>query len=149
MARFKPGDLPEKYQKQIDEQREYQGKEGEEIKLVIPGEFPTQNEIINKAKTHWAKYKKMKDTYDDIVKLFANKQEIPFYESVKLDITYYRKNKSYDPDNIVAAKKFILDGLRKVGVLKDDGWKQIKGFTESWKVDKENPRIEVIFEEVD
>jgi len=32
-------------------------------------------------------------------------------------------------------------------VLEDDSWKCIKGFKESWKVDRENPRVEVILRE--
>lgn len=51
-------------------------------------------------------------------------------------------------DNIAFAKKFILDALVKKGVLKDDGWKWVKGFTDEFFVDKKNPRVEVEMEEV-
>lgn len=34
------------------------------------------------------------------------------------------------------------------GVLKDDGWKHVVGFSDRFEVDKENPRIEVIIKEV-
>ncbi len=120
-----------------------------EAKLIIPGELPTENEIIDKAKTHWAKYKKMKDTYDSLVKVFSEKHRVPFFETILLQITYYRKNRMYDPDNICSAKKFILDGLQKAGVIENDGWKVVKGFQETWEVDKDNPRTEVIIKEVE
>ena len=58
-------------------------------------------------------------------------------------ITYYCKNKRKDMDNIAAAKKFIFDGLVTAGKLKNDGWNEIGGWTEEFKIDKKNPRIEV------
>ena len=135
--------LPDEYQKKKNSKKVYKSKD-EEVKLIIPGELPTMNEIINKSKTHWAKYGQMKGIYDDTVAWFATQQEIPFFEAVKLNITYFRKNKRVDPDNISAGKKFIIDGLVKSGVLENDGWKEIKGFEENWKVDKNNPRVEVV-----
>lgn len=49
--------------------------------------------------------------------------------------------------NLIAfAKKFILDALVGAGVLRGDGWKHISGFTDRFKVSKEDPRIEVEIE---
>ena len=137
------------YVKKVNSQRVYKKKGEDEIKLVIPGELPTMNEIINKAKTHWSEYKKMKDNCNEIITYMCQQQEIPFFHAVRLKITYYRKNMMYDPDNLSAGKKFILDGLQEAGCIKNDGWKEIKGFQESWEVDKENPRTEVIIKEVE
>ncbi len=139
--------LPDKYKDQDTRKIDVENYDKDDTKLIIPGEFPTMNEIINKSKTHWTKYREMKQSYDDTVAFYADKQEIPFFESAKLKITYYRKNRRVDPDNISASKKFILDGLVQAGILPEDGWDEIKGFEESWKVDKENPRVEVEFEE--
>jgi hypothetical protein len=136
--------LPKKYQDQVEVKR----STGDNTKLVIPGELPTMNEIINKSKTHWSKYKKMKETYDSIISYYATQQKIKFFKSVKLEITYCRKNRKVDPDNISAGKKFIIDGLVQAGVLENDGWSEIKGFKENWEVDKDNPRTEINFEEV-
>ena len=141
MTRF--NQLPKHLQDKVDTRKQ----EGENNKLVIPGQFPTMNTIIDKSKTHWSKYKRMKDNYDAIVQYYVEQQRIKFFEAVKLNITYYRKDKRTDPDNIAAAKKFIIDGLVSAGVLEDDGWKQVKGFKESWEVDKDNPRIEIELEE--
>ena len=127
------------------EDKEYKPKNAEgQSKLIIPGELPTMNEIIDASKQHWAKYKQMKDNYQARVEFYAKNQGIPFFERLDLEIIYYRKNRMYDPDNIVAGKKFILDGLQKVGCIKNDGWKEINSFKETWKIDEENPRTEVI-----
>jgi len=142
MTRF--NHLPKKLKKKIDRKK----AEGKNNKLVIPGQLPTMNTIINKSKTHWSNYKRMKDNYDAIVQYYAEQQRIKFFESTVLNITYYRKDKRTDPDNIAAAKKFIIDGLVSAGVLEDDGWAVVKGFNETWEVDRENPRVEIELLEV-
>ena len=118
-------------------------------KLVIPGQLPTLNEIINEAKAHWNNYRVQKENSTDKVAWAAIEAGVPRLNAVKLDITYYRKNRRNDPDNIAAAKKFILDGLVAAGVLENDGWKQVRGWTEAWEVDKKNPRTEIILKEIE
>lgn len=63
-------------------------------------------------------------------------------------ITWYCKNKRKDKDNIMAGQKFIFDGLQKAGVLSNDGWKQIGDVTHRFEVDKRNPRVEIVLQEV-
>ena len=146
MTRFNA--LPKKYQNKDGSKKIYVPEEQKTAKLVIPGQFPTMNKIINTAKTHWTKYRKMKESEDEKVCWYATQQKIPLFEKAKLKITYIRKNSRTDPDNVVVAKKFILDGLVQAGVLIDDTCKHIKGFEESWEVDKEKPRTIIEFEGV-
>ncbi|WP_418294417.1 hypothetical protein [Megasphaera massiliensis] len=66
----------------------------------------------------------------------------------KIDKAYIKfhwveKNKRRDKDNIAFAKKFILDALQEMGILQNDGWSEILGFSDTFDVDKDNPRIEV------
>ncbi len=118
------------------------------MKLIIPGELPSLNEIIGKSKSHWGKYHKTKKEETNKVAWLA--KSLPPVERVELDITYYCINRRKDPDNIAAGgKKIILDGLVKAGVIANDGWKQVAGWRESWEVDKEKPRIEVEIKEVE
>lgn len=116
----------------------------ERYKLIIPGELPTMNEIIDEAKTHWNNYREQKNDQTELVAWEAKRAKLPYIPVVKFEITYFRKSRAYDPDNIAAAKKFILDGLVEAGVLENDGWKQIKGWSEDWSVDSINPRVEVV-----
>ena len=54
------------------------------------------------------------------------------------------QDKRTDPDNIAAGgRKVILDGLVEGGILPDDGWGDVEGFSDTFAVDKENPRVEV------
>ena len=122
------------------------------MKMVIGGELPTLNEIIDKSKSHYMQYAKMKKSATNRVAWACNQLETidkVTLNSIELDITYYYKNRRKDPDNIAAAKKFILDGLVKAGIIKNDGWKEVKGWSEKWERDKDNPRIEVEIKEVE
>lgn len=58
-------------------------------------------------------------------------------------------NKRRDPSNIAFAKKFIEDALVDIGIIQNDGWRHVAGFSDSFSVDKDNPRVEVTIEEVD
>ena len=52
-------------------------------------------------------------------------------------------------DNIAFAKKFIQDALVETGVLRNDGWSEIEGFTDNFALDPKNPRVEVTIEEME
>ena len=110
------------------------------MKFIIQGELPGLNEIIKESKSHYGQYAKMKKKYTDLVAWQMKGERI---ERCSLKITWYAENMKKDPDNIAAGVKFILDALVKVGILKNDGWKQISGISHIFRIDKNNPRIEV------
>lgn len=112
------------------------------LMFTISGELPDMNQIIKASKSHYVVYSKMKKKYTQLVKESA--KDLPAIESADFLIQWYCKNKRKDPDNITAGQKFILDGLVEVGVLKNDGWKQVGEIRHRFRVDKDNPRIEVI-----
>ena len=63
---------------------------------------------------------------------------------VMIHYSFYEPDKRRDLDNIAAvAHKFIQDALVKCRVIENDGWQYIKGFSDEFRVDKHNPRIEV------
>ena len=115
------------------------------MKLTIPGELPTLNEIIDASKSHYQAYRRLKSEAEERVIWPA--KALPKMDRVRLHITWYRSNRRHDPDNILAGTKFILDGLVQAGVLENDGWKEIDSISHDWKVDKDNPRVEVEIEE--
>ena len=49
--------------------------------------------------------------------------------------TWIEQNRKRDKDNIAFAKKFIQDALRLAGILKNDGWAEIAGFSDDFQVD--------------
>lgn len=121
-------------------------------KVIVPMELPGMNEIVAAAKKGrgaYQPYAEMKRKYTNICAIFAREAvKKPISNPVKLYITWYCKNKRKDKDNISAGKKFIMDGLQKSGVLKNDGWGEIRGWEEKFEIDKGNPRVEIEIEEV-
>ncbi len=117
-----------------------------EATIIIPGELPGMNEIIAAAKSHYHQYNDMKKVNTEMVTWIAKK--IPKKKRIFLDITWYCKDRRRDPDNIAAAVKFIWDGLVEAGVIENDGWSENAGWSNTFKVDKNNPRVEVKIREV-
>ena len=62
---------------------------------------------------------------------------------------WYEKDRRRDLDNVSSfGRKVIQDALVQTHVIKNDGWKEITGFSDEFFVDADNPRIEVEIEEV-
>ncbi|MCY9764833.1 RusA family crossover junction endodeoxyribonuclease [Paenibacillus alvei] len=116
------------------------------MKIEIEGELPSMNEIIDAAKSHWSKYKEMKEVNTNLVAWTAKK--LPSVNRADFTIIWHCKDQRKDKDNIIAGQKFIFDGLREAGVIGNDGWKQIGDVTHRFEVDARNPRIEIEIEEV-
>ena len=65
---------------------------------------------------------------------------------VFMEYRWYERNKRRDLDNISSfGRTVIQDSL----VLKNDGWKEIQGFSDTFFLDADNPRIEVFIREVE
>jgi Holliday junction resolvase RusA-like endonuclease len=76
-------------------------------------------------------------------------RKIHIDKPVYLMYTFYEPNKKRDLDNISGfAHKVIQDALVESGVLHNDSWHYIVGFSDDFKIDKDKPRIEVIIREV-
>lgn len=68
---------------------------------------------------------------------------------VIIHFVYYEPNKRRDKDNIDSmCRKCVFDALQEVGILPNDGWKEIENYTHDFYVDQRNPHIEVYLEEV-
>lgn len=121
-----------------------------EYKLVIQGRLCSLNEYIKAERSNRYKGAKIKRDNEKIIAA-AIKQQIfgvKIDNAVHMDYLWVVPDKRTDRDNIVFARKFIQDSLVQCGVLKDDGWKHVVGFSDRFEVDKENPRIEVLIKEL-
>ena len=127
--------------------------------LVIPGELPTMNDIIEAAKGRGfskgravpgAAYASWKKQHTDKVWALAKAAKLrPATKPVTLHFLWIRRDKRTDPGNIRAAEKYISDGLERAGVLPRDSWQWVLGFTDHFAIDKHDPRTEVLIEECD
>jgi Holliday junction resolvase RusA-like endonuclease len=119
--------------------------------VVIRGAFPGLNEYINAERTNRYKAAAMKRQCQGVVVRCAKSQLRGFRPkgAVVMAFAWYERDRRRDKDNVAAfGRKVIQDGLVAAGVLKNDGWKEIAGFTDAFFVDKLAPRIEVTITEV-
>ncbi len=119
-------------------------------KLVIPGVLPNLNDYIAAERIHRQKGAAMKRQTEQVVILCARSQlrRAHFDGPVVMRYTWYEPNRRRDKDNISSfGRKCIQDALVRAGVLKNDGWAEIVGFSDRFEVDKREPRVEVEIEE--
>lgn len=117
-------------------------------RLILPGRFPSLNQIIAQAKRNPHAYAKVKKQLTQSVALMAMSAKLqPVTPPVHIAFWWLEQNKRRDPDNIAAGgRKFILDGLVQAKVLPFDTWRlyfPTGGFSDRFNVDKVNPRVEI------
>lgn len=123
-----------------------------EYKLIINGTLPGLNQYQYACRSHHSKGAKMKKQYIQLVSAYIYQQMKNVHITKKVSINYiwYEPNRKRDLDNISSfGRKVIQDALVDNNVLENDGWNNVIGFSDSFFIDKENPRIEVIIREID
>ena len=115
-------------------------------KFTIAGRLDGMNELISANRRSQYIGAKEKREQQDICKhaIRACKVRPVLKYPVRIVLNWYEKNIMRDPDNIAAAKKFIMDALQETKTIRNDGFKEIKSFGDLFYVDKKNPRIEVV-----
>ncbi len=95
---------------------------------------------------------KMKKDYMSFASDEIRKQlpKLHITSRVRIHYQHYEADKRRDPSNVASmATKVIEDSLQECGVLDNDGWKNIAGYSQGFDIDKTNPRIEVTIREVE
>lgn len=118
--------------------------------LVVPNELSTMNKMINADRSHWAVGAKKKKNNTWLVAGLCREQGIKKVSTPpRLFITFYRKNKRTEKDNLLAQTKELLDGMVMAGVLDDDRWDNYTDLSFTFRIDSKNPRLVVeIIEEI-
>ncbi len=122
-----------------------------EYKLIMPGRLPGLNDYIAAERANRHKGAKMKADSGNIVAAAIRQclRGVRIEKPVFMEYLWIEPNRRRDKDNISSfGRKVIQDSLVDAGILKDDGWKHVVGFSDRFEVDKENPRIEVLIKEI-
>lgn len=107
------------------------------IKIFIPNRMPGLNEYISAMNRNRHIGNKMKqDNTDHTAWFFKGIRQVK--NPVIVQFLWHEPNDKRDPDNIVFAKKFILDGIVKAGVLPDDNQRWILGLRDYIVVEPKN-----------
>ena len=121
-------------------------------KLVISGRLNNLNDYTNACRTHRQKGGQMKHKNEQKVlqAIYEQLPRIRIRKPVTIAYIWYEKDRRRDLDIVSSfGRKVIQDALVDAGVLKNDGWKEIRGFSDRFAVDADNPRIEVEIEETE
>lgn len=122
-----------------------------EYKFVIDGCLPGINEWVSETNRHRLKGNNLKRDSQKTVEAYIRQRlrKVHIEKKVKIHYLFVERTKRRDLDNIAGfAHKVIQDALVECGVLKNDGWEHIVGFTDDFICDNKWPRIEVVIEEV-
>lgn len=116
--------------------------------FTIKGELTDLNTYVDAERTNRFRASSIKRKETERVALEARVAKLPKITTYPIHIAYrwYSKDKRKDVDNVAFAKKFINDGLVLAGVLEGDGRKHVAGFSDTFFIDKSNPRIELVVE---
>ena len=123
-----------------------------EYLLVIPGRLDNLNDFIRADKSSRYKGGEIKAKNEAVVSVYIRKclKGVNINKKVFMEYLWVEKDRRRDMDNISSfGRKVIQDALVDCHVLKNDGWKQICGFSDAFRVDAKNPRIEVLIREVE
>lgn len=116
------------------------GKTVKCIDIFIPEKFAGMNEFITANRRNPYAGNSLKHKNQDIIKKYLfkymKKENIKRIEPpVYIGYTFYERNRRRDLDNISGFfHKVFQDALVESGLLKDDGWKDIAGFRDNFKV---------------
>lgn len=118
------------------------------VKYIINEIPPSNNKYMGRGSrglTMQYQSEKKRWARDINIVIGRNKPKVP-YKRATVTLTYYFKTRHRrDPDNY--SGKFILDALTECGVIEDDSFKCIDLVLRG-SYDKENPRTEILIEEV-
>lgn len=115
------------------------------MKIIIPFTLPGLNDYISAERVHRQRAAMIKRRCDVAVRAaIAPQIKEPLFEPVYMKYAWIEKDRRRDKDNVSSyGRKVIQDALVKGGWLKNDGWANITGFSDSFAVDSERPRIEI------
>ena len=119
------------------------------VKVVIPGKFGTLNDFIDKnrrGKGRWNSGNNMKQLDQQAISFYLPRVK---FKKIFLEYHYFEPNARRDKDNVSGYfHKVFQDALVHKGIIENDGWRNVEGWTDIFSIDPKNPRIEIMIREV-
>lgn len=111
--------------------------------LVLDYLPATANEYINALKSHRFVGQRIKNEETERVWAECKMQGVSHFSApVRLHFKWYT-NRRLDLDNIAFSKKFVIDGLVRAQVLKNDTMKEVAGFTDTFYKGEDGVIVEI------
>lgn len=121
--------------------------------FTIKHKLPSLNDVIEANRTNRFMGAKFKREIEEAIgwsirSALTRKTLYKPKTAVVVRFTWTEPNMRRDCDNIASAKKFILDALVKMKVLKNDNQKHVVGFSDDFEIGKDySVRVELIEKE--
>lgn len=116
----------------------------ETYRFEIPGSLRNLNDFIYANRRNKFEGHTMKRLEQDRV-CAAIREQLPgvrINKPVFIRYLWVEKDRRRDLDNITGfGHKVIQDALVECGVIQDDGWAYVTGFSDAFRVSKEEPKI--------
>lgn len=109
--------------------------------IVVKGELTSLNDYTTANRESRYSGAQLKKDNDEYVMWQTKGLEKLKHYPVHVHIHWVKRNYKIDPDNTAFAKKFILDALVKNKILRNDGHREIEGFSDSYEIDFDNPKM--------
>lgn len=106
--------------------------------------FPGLNDYVKSCRGGWKSGNgTIHEAEHEIIKSLHDLK--PLKTPVTLYYYFFEPDRRRDKDNISGFfHKVFQDSLVKAKLLQNDGWNEIEGFSDYFKTDKNDPRIEII-----
>ena len=103
--------------------------------FVILGRLPGLNDYTDACRSHWSKGARMKRQVEEdigwhILAARGAHKLRPVHGPVSLAIEWHERDRRRDLDNIVSAKKFILDAMQKMGIIPNDNRDHVRAISD-------------------
>lgn len=104
--------------------------------FTVYGRLPSLNDYINACRSHWSKGATLKrQTEEDIIwqiRGARNKGLLhPISGPVAVSFEWHESDQRRDWDNIISAKKYILDAMQRAGIIPNDNRKTVVGLADT------------------
>lgn len=118
--------------------------------FFVPGPLPSLNEAIDVAKGYGGRgfgYAKLKQRWTNAVALYARAARIKPVGRARFQFVWRERTKRRNPDNVASAKKYLLDGLVRAKIIKNDGWDEVAGWEDRWEI-ADKPGVLVVIDQM-
>lgn len=112
----------------------------------MPGRLDGMNETMKMPRSRYTQARRRKLIKYRIAQWIVALRVPKFTVPVRIHMHWVERDQRRDRDNIRSGAKFILDALVKQQRIVNDSQKWVTELTDSYSVDKVNPRIEVTIE---
>ena len=103
------------------------------MRIEIPLKLASLNEYIDICRRNYYMANRLKKSTQEDIKWFL--KDIPRFENpIKIHFTWIEINKKRDLDNISFSKKFILDAMVELGIIKNDNLNHVTRFTDGFEI---------------